>query len=68
MKAQDGIKFLLLEGQREGKSSCREHGEWGGGEEMSGGRQAGVRSHRALEALGGQWIFILIIMGGHWRV
>lgn len=31
-KAQNGIKVVLLEGQREDKSLCLEHGEQGGDE------------------------------------
>ena len=56
-KGQGGIKAVLLEAQKESKSLCLEYGEQERErEEMSGERQAEVRSYRALQALGRNWI------------
>lgn len=65
--AQGGIKFVLLEGRKEGMSLCLEHREGEGGRERGLGRGRQSEIIQGLVGSGKKLDFLLSIMGGHWR-
>lgn len=67
-KAQSGSKVVRLEGQKEDKSLCLEHGEQAGEGRRWIGRDSRGEIMQGLVGSGKKLDFILSIMEGHRRV